>query len=760
MGSSGTAIFTVTPESKQSLYIRTYDVTVIRIDNVETGVYDSLPQLEVALVFMPENDPDTPYAITLSSAINFAGLYYDYLEPLTNLMKALKEGGKYITLDISAFTDTPEGSSSRWSPANDGREFLVGITLPSTITAIPNYFFANCVNLTAFDWSEYTSLVSISEGAFSHTGLTSMDLPASLKTIGNYAFEYTTGLTSLDLPASVTTIGGYAFQYTGLTSLVLPSTITSLGQYAFLRSALVTADLSALPATSVANNPHISAFSNCESLETYILPAGATSWTTTSSSGRITSALFPALKKLGIPSGMTSIPANAIDSAFRPADFTFEFQGNAKYGTIFDGKALAETLEGGGKRIMFYPAAAGTVNIPNDITDIADTAFRGSPITGVFFGAGLTQIPTDCFRDCSNLGPVTIPGHITVIGQSAFQGAGTAEGANFSVALPATLTTIGGSAFANSGLASIAIPASVSSLGGSAFQGTRLTTIDLSALTITNLGDWIFDNCKSLTSVILPPTLTSLGSAFSSTALTQITLPDTITTLGSYTFSDCTALTQITLPANLITLESYTFLRCTGLTQITLPAKVTSLGDSAFSGCTGLTQITLPATLTTLGASAFSGCTALAQITLPATLTTLGASVFTNCTALTQISLPDTLTSLGATAFRYSGLTSVTLPVSLASLPANAFTNCADLQWVKILKSDALVTLASKTAANFPITTASNTYPLIFVPDALYTLYAGDTATEPVTASQWTNAPNVPGRIRKLSEFADEFPGQ
>ena len=53
------------------------------------------------------------------------------------------------------------------------------------------------------------------------TGLTEVKLPASLTTIGEYAFDGCTGLTEIKLPASLTTIDKYAFfGCTELTSAV------------------------------------------------------------------------------------------------------------------------------------------------------------------------------------------------------------------------------------------------------------------------------------------------------------------------------------------------------------------------------------------------------------------------------------------------------------------------------------------------------------------------------------------------------------
>ena len=54
-----------------------------------------------------------------------------------------------------------------------------------------------------------------------------------MTTLGNYAF-HNTGLTSITIPNSVTTIGNYAFgSCTALTSVTIGSGLTTLGNYAF-----------------------------------------------------------------------------------------------------------------------------------------------------------------------------------------------------------------------------------------------------------------------------------------------------------------------------------------------------------------------------------------------------------------------------------------------------------------------------------------------------------------------------------------------
>ena len=66
------------------------------------------------------------------------------------------------------------------------------------------------------------------------SGLTSVTLPASLTSLGDYAFQGCTGLTSVTLPEGLTSIASRMFyNCSGLTSVTLPAGLTSIGDYAF-----------------------------------------------------------------------------------------------------------------------------------------------------------------------------------------------------------------------------------------------------------------------------------------------------------------------------------------------------------------------------------------------------------------------------------------------------------------------------------------------------------------------------------------------
>ena len=98
--------------------------------------------------------------------------------------------------------------------------------------------------------------------------------------------------------------------------------------------------------------------------------------------------------------------------------------------------------------------------------------------------------------------------------------------------------------------------------------------------------------------------------------LIGVTIGNIVTSIGNYAFEGCTALTSVifTSTSTLVTIGVAAFYNCAALTSITIPSSVTTIGNSAFFGCTAFTSITIPSSVTSIGNFVFNDCTGLTTV--------------------------------------------------------------------------------------------------------------------------------------------------
>ena len=193
---------------------------------------------------------------------------------------------------------------------------------------------------------------------------------------------------------------------------------------------------------------------------------------------------------------------------------------------------------------------------------------------------------------------------------------------------------------------------------------------------VKSIRDLAFENCKSLTSITIPSSVTSIGyRAFDGCeSLTSIAIPSSVTNIGDYAFIWCYSLTSITVDGSnknysskdgvLYNKSQTTLIKHpigNARKSFTIPNSVKSIGDYAFSLCENLTSITIPDSVTSIGKEAFS-CRKLSSITIPSSVTSIGDGAFDGCESLTSITIPSSVTNIGDYAFGscYS-LTSITV---------------------------------------------------------------------------------------------------
>ena len=110
---------------------------------------------------------------------------------------------------------------------------VTSVTIPDSVTSIPDAAFVNCFQLTNI--SIPNSVTSIGYYAFSScTSLKSITLPSSLSTISKALFSGCSQLTTIHIPVSVTSIENDAFAgCSQLTTIHIPVSVTLIEDDAF-----------------------------------------------------------------------------------------------------------------------------------------------------------------------------------------------------------------------------------------------------------------------------------------------------------------------------------------------------------------------------------------------------------------------------------------------------------------------------------------------------------------------------------------------
>ena len=155
-----------------------------------------------------------PDSVTSIGMDAFWGCYSLEYNQYDNALYLGNEKNPYVVLikavDTGVTSCEINGSTRIISNAFYGCDSLTSITIPDSVTSIGEYAFYSCDSLTSVTIPD--SVTSIGDSAFySCDSLTSVTIPDSVTSIGDGAFSDCTGLTSITIPDSVTSIGWNAF---------------------------------------------------------------------------------------------------------------------------------------------------------------------------------------------------------------------------------------------------------------------------------------------------------------------------------------------------------------------------------------------------------------------------------------------------------------------------------------------------------------------------------------------------------------------
>lgn len=174
------------------------------------------------------------------------------------------------------------------------------------------------------------------------------------------------------------------------------------------------------------------------------------------------------VKRVVIPSGVTTIPSNAYNQYF----------------TALEEVVIPDTVTTISISAFSNNHSLTNINIPDSVITIGQQAFYNTKLTDVYINA--ENIGQQAFANCQPLTSVTLGDSVRTIGLQSFQYDSNLTSIDFGNGV----TEIGQYVFDGcTGIKNITLPSSVTSIGNQAFQGcTFLETMTIKATTPPTIG--------------------------------------------------------------------------------------------------------------------------------------------------------------------------------------------------------------------------------------------------------------------------------
>ena len=502
---------------------------------------------------------------------------------------------------------------------------ITSITIPSTLTEIPNYAFQNCTSLSSI--TGLNNVTAIYRNAFSSSAITSVTL-GELTTFSKTAFEDCAQLTSVHFDSLAYGTGSSIDSVTAkwfkgcvaLKTITSTADETSTGYFAKGNSLYVkqTDSITLLRATNGSSFVN----SNSAIVEFNSIAEYAFSW------------LDGSVKEFTLPTSLTKIESNAFASSLVEKlvlDNVKTIENNAfansSIKTIttsdnldFVGIKLSQTLTTLGVQAFFECLNISNVVLPDSLKILQNGTFAGSNLSTITFGNAVTDIGDSAFARCLNLSSIIIPSTIVNLGYNTFISSGLTS---VEFAENCKLETLNTGVFAGTNLETITLPSTLNTIANKSSENEKgafedcqkLQSVNASGL--VNIGAYSFNNCAKLLSIV----------------------SDKIKYISNDAFVGCVMLNNINL-ANAIEIKDRAF-KGTKLSTIDLSA-IETIGESAFEDCAELTSYTLGTNSSwkSVGSYAFKNTALSGTITLGSKLTTIGENIFENIGDVTKFVTP------------------------------------------------------------------------------------------------------------------------
>jgi len=330
-----------------------------------------------------------------------------------------------------------------WDTDDDGE---LSEAEASAVNTLGQVFTYN-TDITSFnELQHFTGLTNIGDNAFSGcSSLTSVIIPANIKSIGNNAFSGCERIENLIIPDGVQTIKSAAFAgLERITSLHIPQSVTSI-EYSMGQPFYYCKSLQTI--TVDENNQNYDSRNNCNAIiekSTNTLVAGCVNTTIPNGTKIIGKAAFygSSFESVSLPSGITTIGSNSFSNC--------EY---LKSITIPSGVTLIDEYA------FSYCPQLESISLPNSLKTIGFRAFstNSNYLKTVVIPEGVETIGNIAFENCYALESVTLPSTLTSHFNSTFEGCSQLTEVYVYMSSPNTIQNE--LAFPNSASATLYVPA-------------------------------------------------------------------------------------------------------------------------------------------------------------------------------------------------------------------------------------------------------------------------------------------------------------
>jgi len=447
---------------------------------------------------------------------------------------------------------------------------LESIEIPNSVTNIGDWAFARCWSLKDIVIS--ANVISIGESAFAYCdALESIIIPDGVTSIGESAFSGCISLASITIPDSLKTIDDYAFSgCKSLTNIRIPDGVEEISDNAFADcGALVYNEYENAYYLGNENNPYLilaKAFTNATRCEIH------------KDTKLVLDNAFVGCTVL------KSIETSAENTVYKSIDGNLYSQDEkallqyaiGKEDVSFD---IPDGVTSIGNNAFEGCKSLKSINIPSSVTSIGNYAFKDcTQLESIDIPSNVTRIGNGAFYFCGSLRSIEIPKKVTSIGDRAFYYCYNLQ----NIVITDTVKSVGDWAFGFcQSLASITLPNSVTSIGDEAFAFCESLDTFVIPASVTEMGIDIFHGCTSLINIEVAKENTVYssinGNLYSKDGKTLLryaigktdssfTIPDGVTGIGDYAFNDCGNLVSVVIPNAVTSMGNFVFTGCTSLT--------------------------------------------------------------------------------------------------------------------------------------------------------------------------------------------------